>query len=156
MILFGHRQASSLISEAPGGQTPGASEIKLREPPRSNSWRRKRRDLVRPRRLPESELGPSFFFFKRLTSEAPGVCPRRLPQSDMGGKWGCVCDEGCSQVCRQHGFMLGARAVVQEDSKGGCTLLGHWAMPRFRMVKIWFPKNTIFGQKKQHFLGKFI
>ena len=40
---------------------------------------------------------------------------------NMGGKWGCMCDEGCSQVCHQHGFMLGAWAVVQEDGKGGCT-----------------------------------
>ena len=56
----------------------------------------------------------------------------------MGWKCGCVCDEGCSQVCGrgQHGFMLGASAVVQEDCKGGCTVVGHWAMLRFRMVKI--------------------
>ena len=50
----------------------------------------------------------------------------------MGWKCGCVCDEGCSQVCGrgQHGFMLGASAVVQEDGRGGCTVLGHWAMLR--------------------------
>ena len=42
----------------------------------------------------------------------------------MCGKWGCVCDEGCSQVCHQHGFMLGARAVLQErlhPSSGDCS-----------------------------------
>ena len=55
------------------GQTPGASEVKLREPPRSNSWRRKWRDLVQPRRLLEVGQEPSFFFFKRLTSETPTV-----------------------------------------------------------------------------------
>ena len=71
MILFGHRQASSLISEAPGGQTLGASEIKLRELPRSNSCLKKKKEGSCP------------------TSEAPGVRTRTflflLQEVDLGG-----------------------------------------------------------------------
>ena len=73
MILFGHRQASSLISEAPGGQTPGASEIKLLKKKKEGSCPTSEAPGVRTRTflflLQEVDLGGS----RSLPAEAPAV-----------------------------------------------------------------------------------
>ena len=53
----------------------------------------------------------------------------------MGGKWGCMCDEGFSQVCRQRGFMLGAWAVVEEVlvNRGALCLGRAWTKPAIKI-----------------------